>query len=546
MLHLSLSLTAFFAVAPLVNAAPDAAISDDVPAEYAAVVPQEAIAVAWVTNPHKIVSEALSMGAPGQGAPTTLNGMFNDAFKSTATIPLTDSIIFWVDQLPKLGGSKEDFTPSFAFKADGANAKNTTAVGQNQVFFSGDMVIVRGSSNGTWTKPAEHNTRMMSALPAAEVALAFDGKHMDAELEMAMRQLSALGMFMAQARMKQREQAADPADRAIIAKTQRQGLDGMQRLVASALGVMKTVDVLTLGVNLTNGNLDIDIDLHYPERIQANHGVDKSLVESVPGGMPIYLAMDGPATRWFAAMEHDVMEVFLALDAKQIKVYEKMGQQGASLASMVTGGLAVGFGVKDRYEWGVADVDNATSFMTRANMLMKEMNNLNIGVTTSSVGNDTWAIDVDGAKLAKLLGGSKTTQAEQAARFGGNFVLSHTASGNRITSKRHPAGKPNFPTSKNTTIRDMLEPHQGALIAGLSMDLGEVAHGIATEVASEMHHNHGHGGAAPRIPNPKGLVPFSLVLTNPDEKTIQLHIDVAAMKAFAYFMELEFAMANMN
>lgn len=545
MLHLSLSLTAFVAVAPLVNAAPDAAVSGHVPAEYSAVVPHEAVVVAWVANPQKVITDAKSMGAPTQNAPKTLNEMFPDAFKTNIKIPMSDPIILWADQLPKLGGDREDFAPSFAFKADGANAQNLTAIGQNQVFFSGNMVVVRGSSTGTWTKPTKPNTRITSALPSAEVALAFDGKRMSAELEMGMRQLSAFGMFMVQARMKEREQGADPADRPIIAKTQQQGLKGMKRLVDGVLDVMKTVDILTIAVDLKQGNVDLDIDLHYPTPIQANHGVEMSLVDSVPGGMPIYLAMDVPAVRWFTAMEHDLMEVFFAFDAKQIKLYETMGQQTAKLASMVTDGLALGMGVEDRYEWLVTDVTDVNAFVGSTNTLMSEMNELSIGVTTSPAGKDAWAIAVDGPKVAKLLGGSKFSQEQHAARMGGNFVMSYSTSGNRITSKRHPAGKPNFPTSKDTSIRDMLEPTDGgALIAGLTMDLGPVVYALGTAFMEEAHQDGGRAGnegGGSKMPHASGPIPFSLLLTNPNEKSISIHIDVAAMKAFAYFMKIELA-----
>lgn len=550
MLHLSLALTAFVAVAPLANAASDATISADIPANYAAVVPQEAVAVAWVPNPQKVTQDLLSMGVPREGAPKTLNEMFDDTFKTSINLPLNTPLLFWADQLPKPDGKNEDFAPSFTFKAAGANAKNTTATGGNQVFFSGDMVIVRGSGSGSWKKPASTKTQLLSALPKTEVALAFDGKKMNTELEMAMRQLGSFGMLMVQARMKQRENEASPADKAVIAKTQQQSLSGMKRLLDSALDVMKDVDVLTMGMSIKDEQLDLDIDLHYPTNVQGKHGMNLALVDAVPGGMTGYLAMDAPATRFFGAMEHDVMEILLGLNAEQIKMFNLMGKQAAKITSMVTGGVVVGFGIKDRYEWTTAEVSSPETVLSGIDKILAEMNQLKIGVTAKSTNNETWNIDVDGEKIAQMLGGTQFTQKEHAARMGGNFVLSYSTSGNTITSKRHPVGKPISPNSNDTTIRNMLKPSKGALIFGMSIDLGELFYEGAQEVIADMkqvHHHEEHEGPGHSehhtmtIPKPKGTIPFRILLTNPDEKTIELDIDIAVMKAVAYGMELVFA-----
>ena len=548
MLHLSLSLSAFIAVMPLANAAPEAVPAENIPPEYAALVPEDAAVVLWVADPQALLDEykadAESMHAPGE-IPNSMNQVFDYVFKSNVTIPISEPVIIWVDHLPKPGARGKDVRATGAFKAAGANAQNVTALPGQKVFFSGDMMIMRKAELGPWSKPEKPNTRLTSALPTADVVAAFDGKQMSAELEIAMRQFGALGMVMAQGLMKEREQAAKPEDRALVKRTQQQGFTAMQRLINGTMDGMKRVDVMTLAVNLKKGDLQLDLDMHYPTRIQKDYGVEMSLIEAVPGGMPVYLALDQAAIRWVSEMKHDFMEILLVMDAAQIKLYEKMGKQAAKLTSLLNNGIAGGIGIGDRYEWMVMNVSDLNTFMRGADELMKEVNDLSIGVKTKQTSKHSWAIDVDGAKIAKIFGGTPLVQEQHARSWGGRFDFSFETKGDRIISKRHPAGKPNFATSSDTSVRDMLEPKDGgALIAGVSMNLAPLMHAAGVAYMEEaMHQNlqRDEKGNFPQIPAATEAIPFSMILTNPTQKSLSLQINIAAMKAVRYGMMLTMA-----
>ena len=228
--------------------------------------------------------------------------------------------------------------------------------------------------------------------------------------------------------------------------------------------------------------------------------------------------------------------------AEQVPKFNEMKKQFNTAGNLIRGGQTMGMGINGGYQWRNVEVSDAAAFMSANQAIMTQLGPLGLGSTTKAVGTNSWRMDVDGKKIAGLIGGSPEAQTEIEDQYGGSFGVTGVASGNVVMGKQFPFDRPTFPdTKRDDPLPAMLnQSASGQLICAMTADLASLMY---MEMQKSMKRDKRTRGTvdakAFAAAAPSELIALRIALTSPDPSRLVLSVHVPAQKAQAYHRQLE-------
>ena len=448
-----------------------AACGADVPGNYASLVPSDAYAVGWIDSVESILDSAKTLAPQGVELPSNLTELMSGMAGIEGLdngIRVGDSIIAWVARGADMGGGMVGDPQLFvAFKARGANADNTPSTSETTFHFVGDMLVAAQGGDVEYTKPQGARSPLIRALPNDAAAVAADIEGIWADHGPQLQMMGGFGAMAAQMALMEQTQEAAPEDRARIRSAQRKVGEVTRRLLNGVFEHLKTMDVLTLGIDLSDeGMFALTTDFIYQENL-ASRGVNPALVRRLPGGQATYFAANAAMIKWAAALDLGLAEVvFSGLSKEQHAALDAFAPMVVDLTGSITGGFAAAVNPDPMAytEYVELEVQDARAFINDSGLLMEQLNNLGLGMSAEEVESGEWEFGIDGEELGHAL--ERDEAGELAAMAPANMRAKLQDKGRFVTAFI-TAGKGPHGINNDMATRDALLASRGrSLIMG--------------------------------------------------------------------------------
>ena len=457
-----------------------------VPAEFASLVSEDAIAVAWIADPGSFVNSISRYLPAGMPIPPSMNPVLSSVMHSDQQIPMSTSVMIWLESSKGPTGQTAGDPKAFiAMKLPGADSKNTHGMMGTTLIFEGDMVIAAQGDSVKWSKPDKSNARLVNGLPNKPVAVAADIAQIWKEQGSQLQMLGGFGAMAAQMQLMQQTQNAqgNPDQQKSMRQMQQKAGQMMRSGMNGMFGVIAKMTFMTMSIDVEQGVGDIEMDFMFSENIGLDQGVADNLIAKLPAGMPMYMAMNSKFFQGMMGLETGIMEAMMTgLDAKQRTDFDSAMQMNTSLMNSVTEGIAVGLNVDNNgmSKWVEIGVDDANGFISGFGPVASKFSATDMGFNMKETGKGQWAIDVDGSKLGKSMGNAIMGQ-ELSREWGASAELTMSSQGKNTVVAKVLSANNTFPSSTNTAIRNLLKPPAGrSLVGAMAMDLREIV-AIAVE-----------------------------------------------------------------
>ena len=511
-----------------------------VPSDYRALVGSEAKFVIFVDQPAELTKVCNGFGLPkGDGIPTTMSKFFDGIITSKNDNPIDQPILVWCNDMPSL------FMQSsihIAMRVPSDVVGKVTVSKKDAVDFVGDiMVLTKAVDKDGWKKPKNPGSPVLDSLPVADIAIAVDGHKIGQQIEQLT--LLPMGMLMehAQSRLKSSAKSSKKYADPIVANVVSGAMKDLTTLMKQLEAPLKSTQMLTMAVDVSEKTISLDMDLKVKKSIDVGGGFDDYLIEQLPPGMPMYVAISPEALRWMSQAEFDIAEGLMITNADQVKGFEAVGKSMMSMAAQQQGATLT-MTLDTKYQWMNTSTKDGDTYIKAFNQMMSEVSTLGIGITTSKRSDQSWKMVVDGKKLATLIGGSEFEQESHSKKYGGTYGVSYVESANLVMTKQYPLDKPEFPKGTGTIkLSQYLNgSNDGHLIASMAMDLGRIIEHTMRQENKAMGKSKKEGQNPDQATPPKAPeLPMNLVLSSSDSKQINLSFTMPSTKTFNYMKALD-------
>lgn len=503
-----------------------------VPAEFQRLISKEAKFVFFLKNPARVMNEVKSMGMVEDMPPTTLSKGMELPFTSEKPIQADQFFIGWSNEFPQLF---EEPVMHLATRIPADQVNKLKPKKDFSIEYVGDIAIFTTSPNQTWKKPEETGNPMLTALPDMDIAAALDGDKMGEMMSSNVQEFLYTLPMMFESRMKEYAKGAAKYADPVVSKAIQGASKDFQDLIGEVLPTVRTADTLTAGINFQADTLDLDVVMHLKEDMPPGDAFDDHLVDQLPPGLPVYLALNGQAARWISLIEFDVLEGFLMNKTDQVAKFDALKTQWGKMVDQIKGGITVGMSLNTAYQWSNIQVDDGAAFMAACNAVMGDLGKLGAGIKTKPTGTNSWQMNIDGKEIARLMGGSQAAQQAIAKQYGGEYGTSAVSSGNLVMAKQYPLDAPQFPMAAQdqSLFKRLKGSDSERMIAGVAADLGLL---IQRNFLERMKRDKTNPKSIETLQqtNPKGLIALHINLSRVDDRQIGLAVDFPLARAIEY------------
>ncbi|MCH2160563.1 MAG: hypothetical protein MK085_01680 [Phycisphaerales bacterium] len=464
---------------PLPTTPASVSLAVDMPADYAALISEDAIAVAWVGDLESFIKTA-KQGNPAVQAlplPTSMNEMFESLMHSDRAIPMSTPILAWLEFGKNPAGAGAGDPKAFvAMKISGANENNTAAMSGTTLFFEGDMVIAAQGDSAEWSKPAKPSTRLTSLLPEKPVAIAADIAMIWKEQGSQIQMMGGFGAMAAQMALMEQMQGAKPEHQKSMRKAQQNIGQIMRSAMNGLFGQFREMTFMTMSFDVDNANAEIEMDFMFQNDLGLDQGVASEMISDLPGGMTMYAAMNDKLARALFGMDMGLMDAMMVgLDKTQQGELDAVMQHTDDLMNSITGGMTMAMHMdkSGMSKWSELAVQNSSEFISNYGLIAGQFSKVDMGIDMKNTGKGRWSIDIDGEKLGKTMDNAIMGQ-ELSTEWGASMDLTMTNKGGNVVVAKVLPPNGAFPSS-DSKEQDHLNPPAGrALVGGLVMDLPQL------------------------------------------------------------------------
>ena len=509
--------------------------SSPVPDEYRKLISKDARFIFFMKNPSQVIAEIKSLAIVKDIPPPTLSEGMELPFTTNKPITADQFFIVWADELPQFF-NQPSLNVATRIPADQVGKLKPNP--GHSIEYQGQIAIFTLKKGETWKMPKEGNNPMLTALPDADIGAAIDGRENGEAMSANLKELLYTTPLMFDERMKESIPDSEKYGDTAVSNAIKSVTKDFQNLVGELLPTVRSTKLLTAGINLGKDSVKVDAALHFSEDLPGRDPFDGQLIDQLPPGLPLYMALNGPAARWLSQIEFDLLEGFLISDAEQVAKFEALKTQWNKMIGLIDGGITVGMSLNTAYQWSNVQTTDGVAFMAACNAVMKDLGELNVGITTKSNGTDRWTMDIDGLKIGKLLGATKEAQLGLANVFGGNYGTSAVRSGNLVMAKQYPVRAPEFPMfdQDRTLFTRLKGPDTDNLIVGVAADLGLLIRRDTVKTL-EMQGKKESAQAVKRVV-PNELIALHIDLSRAGSRQIELSADFPLKRAMNYFNKL--------
>ena len=506
--------------------------SSPVPAEFQSLISKDAKFVFFMKNPARVMNEAKSLGIVKELPPTTLSKGMELPFTSEKPIQADQFFIGWSNEFPQLF---EEPVMHLATRIPADQVNKLKPKKDFSIEYVGDIAIFTTSPNQTWKKPEETSNPMLTALPDMDIAAALDGDKMGEMMSSNVQEFLYTLPMMFESRMKEYAKGAAKYADPVVSKAIQGATKDFQDLIGEVLPTVRTADTLTAGINFRADTLDLDVVMHLKEDMPPSDAFDDHLVDQLPPGLPVYLALNGQAARWISLIEFDVLEGFLMNKADQVAKFDALKTQWGKMVKQIKGGITVGMSLNTAYQWSNIQVDDGAAFMAACNAVMGDLGTLGVGIKTKPSGTNSWQMEIDGKEIASLMGGPQAEQQAIAEQYGGSYGTSAVRSGNLVMAKQYPIDAAKFPmdAQDQSLFKRLKTSDSERMIVGIAADLGLM---IQQDFLKQMKREKANPKAMKTLQAtlPKGLIALHINLNRVDDRQIGLAVDFPLAQAIEY------------
>ena len=509
--------------------------SSPVPDAFRKLISQDARFVFFIKNPSRLIAEIKSLEIMDVVPPPTLSEGMELPFTTGKPIIADQFFIAWADELPQFFNS-----PSLhvATRIPAGQVGKLKPNPGYSIEYQGQIAIFTLKKGETWKMPAKADNPILAALPDADIGAALNGKEMGEAMSANLQGLLETAPLMFGVRMKESIRGSEKYGDTAVSKAIKSVTKDFQNLVGELIPTVRSTKLLTAGINLGTDSVKVDAAMHFTENLPDSEPFDAHLIDQLPPGLPIYMALNGSAARWVSQIEFDVLEGFLISKEEQVAKFEALKTQWNTMVGLIDSGITVGMSLDTAYQWSNVQTKDGAAFLSSCNAVMKDLGELNVGITTKPNGTDCWHMDIDGLKIGKLMGATKQAQLGFADQFGGNYGTSAIRSGNLVMAKQYPVDEPKFPIfdQDRTLFTRLKGSNTNNLIVGVAADLGRIIRRDTTK-ALEMQGKTASAKAAKEMV-PNELIALHIELSRASPRQIELAVDVPLKRAMSYFSKL--------
>ena len=334
----------------------------DVPADLAALVPADAVAVIYI--PNAAAAEALTtqlgtIGGPVRGvvAPSkAIQAILKTNMKTDLEIPMDQPLLFWItmpvadENDPNQDGmGGPDIRSFMAMKIPGATKDNVKAKTKRTslALLANDMVVV-GAQKAAYEMPAAGaaTSALLKQLPAGLVSGRVDLGTIIHEQEENLRMgASFIGMAMAPSAPLSKDATEQEKERAQMNEQMSSAMSDQATHLIDLLTELKSAS-FSLGTSGDQLNVwtDWTRDAAWPEGMTAQDcAADVALL---PAGMPVYAGVSkstlGISLNKQVTFDDAVMTVASTPEQKQ--AWNESVEKAHAIMNMINSGVAIGFG----------------------------------------------------------------------------------------------------------------------------------------------------------------------------------------------------------
>ncbi|MAJ46318.1 MAG: hypothetical protein CBC35_03265 [Planctomycetes bacterium TMED75] len=533
--------TLILALAPTPATCSD--VASPVPADFQALVDKDAKFVFFIKDTAELIIDLKQMNIAPPDQKTTLQEALPLHFTSTKPIQADQFFMGWSQEDPALF---EMPLMHFATRIPTDQVGKLKPKTGYEIEYQGDIAIFSSKPNQSWTSPNATGNPIFGVLPDMAIGGGMDGKGLGTRIA----SLSGLATGMAAGALpgaageglRKAASGAKKYSDPIVYKAIQGVMKDAVKKAAELAKPLAGAKFLTMGMDTADGSITFNAYIHLLKPMQRTESFDQHLIDELPPGLPIYMALSTSAAQWMTGIEFDIIEGFLLTKAEQVPKFNEMKKQFNTAGNLIRGGLTMGMGINGGYQWSNVEVSDAAAFMSANQAIMTQLGTLGIGINTKQVGTNSWRMDVDGKKIAGLIGGSPEAQTEIEDQYGGSFGVTGVASGNVVMGKQFPFDRPTFPdTKRDDPLPAMLnQSASGQLICAMTADLASLMY---MEMQKSMKRDKRTRGTvdakAFAAAAPSELIALRIALTSPDPSRLVLSVHVPAQKAQAYHRQLE-------
>jgi len=353
----------------------------DVPADLAALVPADAVAVIYIPNAaaaEALTTQLATIGGPMRGVVASskaIQAMLKTNMKTDLEIPLDQPLVFWITMpvadeddpnQDAMGGP--DIRSFMAMKIPGATKDNVKSKTKRTslALLANDMVVV-GAQKAAYEMPAAGaaTSALLKQLPAGLVSGRLDLATIIREQEETLRMgASFIGMAMSSNAPLSKDATEKEKESAQIKEQMSSAMSDQATRLIDFLTELKSAS-FSLGTSGDQLNVwtDWTRDAAWPAGMSAQECSDDLAL--LPAGMPLYAGISkstlGISMNKQVTFDDAIMAVAATPEQKQ--AWNESVEKTRPILNMINSGVAIGFGDiggKPGYMFGFRVSDAAT------------------------------------------------------------------------------------------------------------------------------------------------------------------------------------------
>ena len=396
-------------------------------------------------------------------------------------------MIFWVDKLPLPDGpdasAPGNLEWGMAFKLPGATATNTTAkTSSGMELHFVDEVVVATSKGSTYDASKIGADGVATKIvPNSPFSVAAEGS-MFKKLASTAKPMLGMGPMLLQSSLGDMTKSLAKADQKEAQRIIQKAIADAMNLMQAAVGSFENIEIATF--KFDPATFIAEFYFMIDGVIASNHGVESSIIESLPSGRSMYYAIDEPTLACMSKMEVDLFAAGLAMSGTSMdkaRGLTKLAPSMMQALGMMSGGIAGGFRAdlhEDDFRIGTKD---PAGLMKSIGSLMTDIDGLDLGVEYKKTSADQWTVDLD---MKKLL--ANTENDADASRmtkgFPEKFDLVMKPEDGMLTGTRRVVGDQLEKTAGTPVVLSDFKKFAGSIIFGLGFDATEMARGMESSI----------------------------------------------------------------
>ncbi|MCP4835127.1 MAG: hypothetical protein GY895_10230 [Phycisphaera sp.] len=464
-----------------------------VPPELVKVVPSDALLAAQVQDVQagfKAFGDSLGVTDEEYKSDPPPNLFFmnlDELAKTDLKLPNRTPVIFWVDKLPLPDGpgasAPGNLEWGMAFKLPGATATNTTARESSgmELHFV-DEVVVATSKGSTYdaskTGAGGVATRIVQNSPFSGAVRG----SMFKKLASTAKPMLGMGPMLLQSGLGDMTKSLAKADRKDAQQIIQKAIGDAMNLMQQAVESFETIEIATF--KFDPATFIAEVFFVIDGVIPSNHGVESSIIESLPSGRSMYYAIDEPTLARMSRMEADFFAAGLAMSGTSMNKARGLTKLAPSMMQalgLMSGGIAGGFRAdlhEDDFRIGTKD---PAGLMKTMGSLMTDIDGLDLGVEYKKTSADQWTVDLD---MKKLLANSENDAdvSRMTKGFPEKFDLVMKPEDGMLTGTRRVVGDRLEKTAGTPVVLSDFKKFAGYIIFGLGFDATEMARGMESSI----------------------------------------------------------------